>query len=80
MRVLAPRRQKLLSRGLRRIFRRLTHRFRNQNKTRPSVLPKLRLIGDALPKLSETVLLGLSLVNLLAWVTHHDLPIGNSAI
>ena len=43
-------------------------------------LPKLRSIGDALSKLSETVLLGLSLVNLLAWVTHHDLPIGKSAI
>jgi hypothetical protein len=33
-----------------------------------------------LSKLSETVLLGWSLVNLLAWVTHHDLPIGKSEI
>ena len=64
--MLAPRRQHLLSRGLRRIFRRLTHCFRNRNKTQRSLLPKLRLIGDTLPKLSETVLLGLSLVNLLA--------------
>jgi len=78
-RPLAPR-QHLLSRKLRRILRRLAHCFRNHNKTRLSALPKLGLMGDALPKLSETLLLGLSLVNLLARVTHHDLPVGNSAI
>src|SRR5580692_4388338 len=44
----APRPLKPLFRRLRRTFRPLTHCFHNRNKTRPSVLPKLRSIGDAI--------------------------------